>query len=113
MARIVVAPVLLTTGWVSQHVINSGVQGTLIVATVWNLDASTAYQFHMSFVPDGDSQGDINQLVGTESSTNIIAASESRTYRFNHFLDPGDDIQCKASTGAKLALRLSVLEEAP
>ena len=114
MARIVIKPVLLTTSFVSAHVVNPGVQATLIVATVWNLSLTTDYEFFMAFIPDGDSVGDINTVVGAEgTATNIIKASESRTYRFNHFLATGDDIQCKAGTGAKLALRLSVLEEAP
>ena len=111
MARIVVPPVLLTTSFVSQHVINTGVLGTLIVATVWNSD-SVSRIFTMAFIPDGDSVGDINTVVGTEVD-GIVKAGASRTYRFNHFLAVGDDIQCKCSAGAVMSLRLSVLEEAP
>lgn len=111
MARIVVPPVLLTTSFVSQHVINSGVQATLVIAKVWNSD-SVNREFHMSYIPDGDSQGDINQVVGTEGD-GIVKPGESRTYREVVFLDPGDDIQCKCSAGAVMSLRLSVLEEAP
>ena len=112
MARIVVPPVLLTTSFVSQHVVNSGVQATLVIAKVWNSD-SVSREFHMSFVPDGDGQGDINNVIGTEHEDNIVKAGESRTYREEVFLDPGDDIQCKCLTGGVMSLRLSVLEGAP
>ena len=111
MARIVVAPVLLTTSAVSAHVVNTGVQATMEIVTFWNSD-TVAREVHMFFVPSGGSEADANQILGTEGG-NIVPAGESRTYKFNHFLAPGDFISMKASIAAKVSARLSVLEEAP
>ncbi len=111
MARIVVAPVLLTTGAVSAHVINSGVQGTMQTVTFWNSD-TVVREVHMWMVPNGGSETDINQVIGTEGDNKLLAG-QSRTYKFNHFLASGDFISMKASAGAVVSARLSVLEEAP
>ena len=62
MARIVVAPVLLTASPVSAHVVNTGVQATMEVVTFWNSDA-VGREVHMWMVPSGDSETDTNQVI--------------------------------------------------
>ena len=111
MARIVVAPVLLTASPANAHIINSGVQATKEIFTFWNSD-TVAREVHAWFVPNGGSEQDANQILGTEGR-NIVPAGESRTYKFDHFLAAGDFISWKASVAAVVSARLSVLEEAP
>ena len=79
--------------------------------TFWNSD-SVSREVHMWMVPNGGSETDVNQIIGTEGD-NIVPAKESRTYKFNHFLASGDFISWKASAAAVVSARLSVLEEAP
>ena len=112
MARIVVPPVLLTASLVTHHIITTSVQATLISATFTNHD-SVKRTVGLHFVPSGGSAANANQIIGLQAGENELEPGEMRHYEWVHFLAAGDFIQALASVAAVVAMRLSVLEEAP
>ena len=112
MARIVIPPVLLTASLVTHHTVNTSVQATFISASFLNRD-TVVQRVDLHFVPSGGSSDGTNQVIGLLAGENELEPGEMRHYEWVHFLGTGDFIEAKASTAAKVSMRLSVLEEAP
>jgi len=111
MARIGKDPLQLTASLVTQHTINTSVQGTLVEITLTNHDTSERL-VDVHFVPTGGSASDANKIIGLQAGENALLPGELRRYQFIPYLDAGDFIQMKADVAAKVTRGLSILEEA-
>lgn len=111
MARIGKDALRLTGSLVTQHIINTNVQGTFVEITLHNTDSSERLG-QVNFVPTGGSASDDNEVIGHVLGNNGLKAGETRTYQFVPYLNAGDFIQAKADVTLKVTFKLSVLEEA-
>lgn len=113
MARIGIDGVLLGTSLTSGHTISAitNIQATLIELSLTNHDSVDRWA-EVQFIKNGQSAGNLYKVIAQQAGT-AIGPGEEQIYRFNQFLETGDDIQWKASAAGVITAKLSVLEELP
>ena len=101
----------LTASLVSQRVIATGRQASLIEVILHNTDTVDRVAT-VHFIPSGGAAGNANIFVGgTVTGAGLIKPGETITYAWNQHRGAGVDIQAKADTASVVVAKLSVLEE--
>ena len=104
------APVLLTTGLVTQHTISAGTDSTIISCHAVNLHSS-AVNVRVELIAPSTSAADRFAIVATQTGTNELSPGETRNYTLPIFRSAGYFLQASASTGGVVAFSASILEE--